>query len=133
MLHWRYKKAQMFLAKFAYSPVIVHSSRKHSSRLLITANVLCSSSGASKNGKINAPISVYTTTKQHRPGVENIMRNVKCTHRLAGISIFGSLSSICSICDMVFCFVFFVSRLFRLTLSEFSFSSRSDNTLKIKS
>lgn len=60
-----------------YSPVIVQSSRRHSSRLLITANVLCSSIGASKNGKMAAPIIEYRITNTHKPGVENNIRNVK--------------------------------------------------------
>lgn len=76
-----------------YSPVMVQSSRRHSSRLLITANVLCNSSGASKNGKIAAPINEYKTTKTHKPGVENRIRNVKCKHRFVCITSVGSPST----------------------------------------
>lgn len=60
-------------------PVIVHSSRRQSSRLLIMVSVLWSSIGASKNGNMTAPNNVYDITSTQRPGVENIIRNVKCT------------------------------------------------------
>lgn len=88
-----------------YLPVIVHNSRRHSSRLLMTAKVLCSSSGASKNGNMAAPINEYSTTNTHSPGVENKIRNVKCTHRFVWITFtVSSLSttispSLFSICD----------------------------------
>lgn len=90
-------------------PVIVQSSRKHSSRLLMTASVLWSSSGASKNGNIAAPIREYRITKAHRPGVENRIRSVKCRHRLVCITFaVSSLSttispSLVSICDILAC------------------------------
>lgn len=85
---------------------MVHNSRRHSSRLLITAKVLCSSSGVSKNGNIAAPISEYSTTMTHRPGVENKMRNVKCIHRFVWIAVTSSLSStispsLFSTCDIL--------------------------------
>lgn len=89
-----------------YLPVIVHNSRRHSSRLLMTAKVLCSSSGASKNGNMAAPISEYRTTNTHNPGVENKIRNVKCIHRFVWITFtVSSLSttispSLFSNCDI---------------------------------
>lgn len=97
-------------------PVIVQSSRKHSSRLLMTARVLWSSRGASKNGNMAAPISEYKITMTHRPGVENRMRNVKCTQRFVCITFtVSSLSttispSLVSICDIspVYTFIFCV-------------------------
>lgn len=102
-----------------YSPVMVHSSRRHSSRLLITANVLCNSSGASKNGNIAAPINEYKTTKAHKPGVENRIRNVKCKHRFVCITSVGSPStaispSLFSACGISMMIVFFGSDLFGL-------------------
>lgn len=72
----------------------------------MTAKVLCSSSGASKNGNMAAPISEYTTTNTQRPGVENKIRNVKCIHRFVWIAFTdSSLSttispSLFSICDI---------------------------------
>lgn len=95
-----------FVALSNHLPVIVHNSRKHSSRLLMTANLLCNSSGASKNGNIAAPINEYSTTKTHSPGVENKMRSVKCIHRFVWITFTdSSLSttispSLVSICDI---------------------------------
>lgn len=96
----------IFLFLFNHLPVIVHNSRKQSSRLLMTANVLCNSSGASKNGNIAAPINEYNTTKTHSPGVENKIRSVKCIHRFVWITFTdSSLSttispSLVSICDI---------------------------------
>lgn len=86
---------------------MVHNSRKQSSRLLITASVLCSSSGASKNGNIAAPINEYNTTRTQRPGVENKMRNVKCIQRFVWITFAVSSASttispsLFSICDIL--------------------------------
>lgn len=89
----------------SHLPVMVHNSRRQSSRLLMTANVLCSSSGLSKNGNIAAPINEYSTTKTHSPGVENKMRNVKCMQRFVWITFTVSSAStispsLFSICDM---------------------------------
>lgn len=56
-------------------PVIVHSSFRHSSRLLVIDNEFCISARASNNGNITAPIIAYAITNSTRPGVENTIRN----------------------------------------------------------
>lgn len=92
------------------SPVIVHSSRRQSSRLfeMDKVNPLvppwwwwlvpCL---ASSSGKIRAPITEYTMTRTTRPGVEKMHRIVRLQQRPRDVSDTPLQSSrwSCSICS----------------------------------